>query len=262
MATSPISFQGITSGLQTDQLVNAIMSVEGQWVQRLRDKQTLNTQKSDAFKNLRNGMSDLAISFGTMMDSMGLTKTEATTALQGMITKYNSVIKTYNDAKAARKPSDPNDLSINPGPLTNDATARNVVQDIRMSIHEVPSGLEGASLKTLSDLGVKTNSDGTLTLDVGVFQNAFDSNPQGVKDLTKGLGEALRDQLMGMISYNGPVESARSVVETQNKDLAKRIESGQVLLDERRKDLNMEFDRMESVIAQLRSISGSLYGLQ
>jgi flagellar capping protein FliD len=66
MATSGISFQGITSGLQTDQLVAAIMAQEGLPLQHLKDRQTLNTQRSTALKTMQTDMMALATSMQTL----------------------------------------------------------------------------------------------------------------------------------------------------------------------------------------------------
>jgi flagellar hook-associated protein 2 len=77
---SSLSFQGVTTGLQTDALISAIMQQEGQGVQRLKDRQTQNTKRSTALESLVTGMNSLTISMAQLYDSFNsraVTSTDA-----------------------------------------------------------------------------------------------------------------------------------------------------------------------------------------
>ncbi|HLP31635.1 MAG TPA: flagellar filament capping protein FliD [Geothrix sp.] len=67
---SSLSFQGVTSGLQTDALIQAIMERDGLPVQRLKDRQTLNTQRSAALNSMRLSMSSLSVSMAAFYDKL------------------------------------------------------------------------------------------------------------------------------------------------------------------------------------------------
>ena len=66
MATSPLSFQGLSSGLQTDALVNAIIQQEGQPVQRLQDKQTANNNRTAALQAMGTNLTALSTSLASL----------------------------------------------------------------------------------------------------------------------------------------------------------------------------------------------------
>ncbi len=108
-------------------------------------------------------------------------KAGATAAMQDVITKFNAVLKIYKDAAAVSKTDTG---TTNPGPLTSDVVARSVISDLREVLRGTPEGLpDSAAFKSAADLGIKTNSDGTLSLDVTAFQAALDKDPVAVKNV-------------------------------------------------------------------------------
>lgn len=76
---SPISFQGLSSGLQTDQLVNAILQAESAPLDRLKLKASLNTRRIDAINSLSTGLRSLASAFASLGSLSGVTAFEART---------------------------------------------------------------------------------------------------------------------------------------------------------------------------------------
>ena len=64
--SSPLSFQGLSTGLQTDSLVNAILQQEGQPVQRMQAQQAKNTQRISALQAIQSNLTALSTSLGTL----------------------------------------------------------------------------------------------------------------------------------------------------------------------------------------------------
>jgi len=275
--------------------------------------------------------------------TVGQDKANATAAMQDVIAKFNAVLKTYKDASAVSK----TDTGVtNQGPLTSDVVARSVINDLRSVLRGNPDGLpDSATFKSAADLGIKTNADGTLSLDTTIFQAALDKDPVAVKNvfafsgsstngavsfasggsktatgavdfaitsgvggaltgsltvggttyadlsvtngvltgpagtpleglklnvtgpgtgaltLTRGIGSKLQDLITSLTSYSGTIETTRTSIEAQNKILATRIESGQANLEKKRLALKAQFDKMESMVSQLRAASSSLSGI-
>lgn len=82
---STLSFQGITSGLQTDSLVDAIIQQDGQPLQRLKDRQALNTQRAAALKSLRSSMTTLSIGVASLYDGLAARTVTSTDANQSFV---------------------------------------------------------------------------------------------------------------------------------------------------------------------------------
>ncbi len=106
-------------------------------------------------------------------------KATATTALQDLVTKYNAIIKTYKDASTVTKDADTGDTTS--GPLAGDYVARSVISQLRTTLGSGADGLSSsATFTSAGQIGLKTNSDGTLTLDTTAFKAALDKDPDAV----------------------------------------------------------------------------------
>ncbi|HHJ39570.1 MAG: hypothetical protein AXA67_09665 [Methylothermaceae bacteria B42] len=64
--------------------------------------------------------------------------------------------------------------------LLGDGTIRNAMSQIRRVMGDVVSGLESAAVRTLVDLGIKTQADGTLEFDSSKLESALKKDPEGV----------------------------------------------------------------------------------
>ena len=102
----------------------------------------------------------------------------ATTALQSVISKFNALLKTYKDAST---PVNDGSGTITQQPLEGDSVSRNLISSLRTALAGSPDGLPaGAKYRTGADIGIKTNADGTLSLDTATFQAALNDSPTGV----------------------------------------------------------------------------------
>jgi flagellar hook-associated protein 2 len=280
---------------------------------------------------------------GTTTLTVAQDKATATAGMQDLLTKFNALVKTYKDASTATQ--DPNG-TILPAPLSGDATSRDLVAQIRSTLTGASAGLSStATFQNASSLGVKTNSDGTLTLNTVTFQAAIDKDPAaimrlftftgsssngvvafqgagnktatgsvgftitsasggfqgtftgtanglpfsinltssngimagavgtpleglslsvtgtgtGVLTLSRGVGQAASDLISKFTAYgSGSLATALTNIQNQNKSLVEQIAAGQSALDQRKKILQAQFAKMETVIGQLKAAGGSL----
>jgi flagellar hook-associated protein 2 len=110
--------------------------------------------------------------------TVGLDKAAITSAMQDVISKYNTF---YNDYKTRTATSTDSDGNIVNGVFTGDATLRSMVNQVHQAIMDAPDGLSaGNTFPGASSVGLKTNRDGTLSLDATTFQNALDKDATGV----------------------------------------------------------------------------------
>ena len=97
--------------------------------------------------------------------------TALTNAINSLVSGYNQVISTMT-AEMAYNTTDP----TKNGGLANSPIARTLVSQLRSFTTQSITGYDGNS-HTLADIGVKTNIDGTLTLDNATFTSVLASNP-------------------------------------------------------------------------------------
>ncbi len=336
VASLGITNDGLTStgtGIAKD----AVFSVNG--IELTRQTNIVKDAVDGVTFTLKKGDASNATTLTVAQDKAG-----ATAAMQDVLTKFNAVLKTYKDASTITRDTETGETTS--GPLSGDVVAKSVLSQMRSVLGGSPDGLSGSALyKSGAELGIKTNVDGTLSLDTKVFQEALDKDPDAVEKvfsfsgsssngavsfksgtaatttgavdfnvtygeggavsgsltyggttysgltgtggtlqgpagtpleglnltvtgsgsgtmtLSRGVGQKLQDLIFDLTSYSGTIETTRASINEQNKNLTSRIESGQVLLDRRQAALKAQFDKMESVVAQLRATSGSLSSL-
>jgi len=254
-ATLGVTSTGLSS-TGSEIAVDALFSVNG--IEMTRQSNTVTDAVDGMTFTLKKGDGSNSTTLTVVQD-----KAAVTTAMQDLIAKFNAVLKTYKDASTSV--NDGSDEPT-PAPLSNDVVARSVMNDLRSVLRGTPGGLPETAVKSLAELGVKTNADGTLSLDTKVFQDALDEDADAVKNVLTnsggtGIGQMLQAKISELTSYSGTIETTRTSIDEQNRMLATRIEAGQKNLDKRQAALRAQFDKMESTVALLRSASASLSGL-
>lgn len=124
---------------------------------------------------------------GTSTLTVAQDKGVALTAVQDMISKYNILVKAYKEASTATKKDDG---SIQQAPLTGEPASATVIRQIRSALTGDSTGLGGSTYTRLSNIGIRTQSDGTLTLDSVAFQAAMDKDPASVQKLFTFSGDS------------------------------------------------------------------------
>jgi flagellar hook-associated protein 2 len=101
--------------------------------------------------------------------------TAVTASVNSFVTAYNAVISQVNTL--TNYDANSNTASV----LTGDFSARSVVANLQSIIGgKTTAPGTGATTAWLAQIGLKTNSDGTLSLNAPAFQAAFSANPAAV----------------------------------------------------------------------------------
>lgn len=250
---SPISFQGITSGVKTDALVNAMIAQEGRGVAALEARQTKNTAKAGALSSMKLSLNSFSVSLAVLQDKISSGSSTTVDSVQEVISKFNTLVKTYKESSATTRNSDG---SINPGILSGDAASRETILNLRNAFTKGTSG--STEHPNLFSIGIKTLADGSLSLNTSEFQAALASDPAAVKTLLSFTDLKTAVTTATASSNTSPLTNTLKQIEIQNVNLATQISSGKALLERRRKILTDQFSKMESIIGQLKAAAGSL----
>jgi len=110
--------------------------------------------------------------------NVALDKTAITTAMQDVVTKYNAFYKDYKSKTASTTDKDG---KITVGVFNNDYAVRTLVNQVHDAVMGSAKGLPGdAPFAGTASVGLKTNRDGTLSLNTSEFQAALDKDPAAV----------------------------------------------------------------------------------
>ncbi len=107
-------------------------------------------------------------------------KAAITHSMQDVISKYNTLVSNYKAASTAARGASGNVL---PAPLSNDTGARRMISQLGSALTGPPVGMAASAFRSVGDLGITGNSNGTLTLDTNAFQKALDQDSDGAKRL-------------------------------------------------------------------------------
>jgi flagellar hook-associated protein 2 len=130
----------------------------------------------------------------------------------------NDIVETYNQLINIAK----EDTDATSGVLRSDSGAKDLMRQLRqLTGQNINADAIGDEPKTLAELGVKTNRDGTLSVDAATLQRALaNSGPAVEKMLNVGLGSALRQISLSLTGPGGALTSSQSAYSRQQKSIA------------------------------------------
>jgi flagellar hook-associated protein 2 len=233
---------------------NADFSVNG--VEMTRTSNTVNDAVAQVTFTLKSGGQDLATGSPTTL-TVATDKTAATKAMNDVVTKFNALLMLYKTNVG--KDSSGNDL-----PFSNDSSLRGLISQVRSAITGVPAGLDSSNYyKSTVDLGIKTNRDGTMSLDSTVFQAAIDQNTGAMANVFSRVSSTAQTLINQVTSPgSGNVALIIQSVQRQNDYLSLQIQSTQKRLDRRRLELENIYANLESTVGQLQAAGQSLGSLK
>ena len=179
-------------------------------------------------------------------------KTKA--AINEFITAYNNVQKFIKSSTAYTE-------GAGGSILNGDNTARTV--QTRLSGIMSFQSSNGGAFKTLSDLGIRTQADGTIKLDDAKFSKALAENRDDIaklfQDKTNGIATYTQDITKGLInSTSGIVTTASNGAKTRIEDLDSQYERKQTQIEATMERYRAQFTALDSLVAKMNGTSAYL----
>ncbi len=174
----------------------------------------------------------------------------------------NGFVKAFNDLKGTiGKLTSFNGDSETAGELVGDSTVRTIESRLRSVL---TGGVAGGELSTLNQLGITLQRDGTLEMDDDKISDLVANNPQALSDFFvggeagNGLAAQLDSTVERMLGDNGVVKLAISGAENRVKSLDERFERMEVTIERTISRYRTQFGQLDSMIAQMNSMSSYL----
>lgn len=189
--------------------------------------------------------------------------------------KINNFISSYNNAIGIiRQQSAYNSTTKTAGVLSGDSTIRALQANLQNIVSGPVEGVSGGPYNLLSQIGISTARDGTLSLDTTKLSTALSADFDGVADLfthnsgTSGLAASQYgiaeqfNQVLEQItnSYVGPGASSNGIISTRINSLQgrmtgidKQVARMELLMAKKEESLNRQFTAMEMLVSSLQS---------
>lgn len=241
----PVSDPDTSTTAISGKAANAQLTVDGISVER----------SSNTITDLLSGVKLQlnAVSTGPVSLTSERPTTAITQAVQDVVDTYNQVLTTLKEQ------TDPIT-----GPLRGDQAAQSLLRSLRgLTLATVSDGT-GSAPKTLAEIGVSTNKDGTLKLDTKVLDAAMKANPDAIESMfastTTGLAKVLStisDAATNTVYGLGASEARYTSAKTAlGKDQTKITEAS----DAMRTRLTQQYAAMNSRVAAYKKTQTFLEG--
>jgi len=174
-ANSAISFQGVSSGVQTDALIQAILAQKGTGLARLQTQQTNNNNRTSALTAMKSSMNTLSLSLVSLVDKFNartVTSTDANntyvtaTAVGAAVGSYDLKVSSVATKARISPTFNFSGTSTNAAALTfNSATAKTITGAVGFTIDgtSTPGGAVSGTFTFGGASYALTGTNGTLT---------------------------------------------------------------------------------------------------
>lgn len=184
--------------------------------------------------------------------NVNLDKTSIKSTIQAFAKGYNEVVSFITGQSV---------IDEKGGGVLGGDSGINAIKRHLQSMLTAPFANSGV-FSTLSQLGFKTEKDGTLTLDDKVLSDAVEKNLGSVVSLLagegekKGLAKQFQDYLGSITNTStGMLKGRKDSINTNIKRIDNRISSMEARLEQRQKTMEAQFSAMETLVSGLNSQS-------
>lgn len=221
------------------------------------------TRGSNTISDVLEGMTLRLNATGS--STINVTQDTASTksSIKKLIEAYNDVIEYVQENDATTFEQD--GASVTPifGSLGNVSVDDNLVESLRAALRSAVA--TSGSTRTLSDLGITTQRDGTLAFDEDQFEEGVEADPTSSEEVLSILGDEFGGTASGTvyqyIRYAGLFDSTTNQQATQITNIQKQISEEESNLIEQETQLNARFAALEKLVGQLQSTQGALSSL-
>lgn len=198
-------------------------------------------------------------STGTSTVQVGVSRdvSAVKTNISALATAYNEVVKFINERNTY-------DIATKKGGIFfNEPTVRGVLSQIRTALSSSVAGL--TSVKTVGEIGFKTERDGTITIDDAKLDGALAAGYTAVKNLfinqtsSTGIAQLINNAVDALDdAVNGPLTLRKTGLTKQITDLTAEIARKEDALAQYEDRLRRQYAALDGLLGRLQSQSSFL----
>lgn len=183
-----------------------------------------------------------------------------TTSINSFVSAYNSLMSSIKSLTSVTSGTDDDGNATTTGAaLTSDSSVRNIVNGLRNQL--TGSSTNGGTISLLSQLGVSTQTDGTLKVDDDKLEAALETNASSVEGFFTGTGGLLSRMSSSIDLYvktDGLLDQREDSLNDTLSDLAAQQTKLDTRMDKYQTTMYAKYNAMDSLVAQLNATSSSV----
>lgn len=218
-----------------------------------------------AYQRGTNEVSDIVPGVTFSLKSPGSATVEVSPSLEDVKSTFSSLVEDVNNLLSKLREKMAVDIEKGTeGPLYLSTAAEKLIRDLRDVFSAGVSS--NKHIKSLFDLGVNFNRDGSITLDEKKLEEAFSKYPDEVKKLLlgddenniKGFGERLNDALQNYLGPSGLIALEQNTTKRQIELIEKNIALSKERVEQNMAVMQRQFMALDRYIQQLNDLSSYL----
>ncbi len=172
----------------------------------------------------------------------------------GFVENYNAIVSQMRDLTAYD--ADERQASI----LTGDGTVRNIQGQLSSALMQ-RADVPGASNTMFVELGITTNSDGTLRFDSDRFREAVEEDGfENISQTVRQVAGGMNDVLSSFLGSQGILQMRTDGLQNDLSRIGEDRERLDTRIEQLEQRLVRQFSRMDQTVAQLQSSGDYLMG--
>lgn len=194
--------------------------------------------------------------------TIGITRdnTAIKAKLQGFVDAYNAVAKQIGSEFAYKGSAQTSAAS-----LSGDSALRSIQARLR-GLVSTQVEVAGSTLTSLSSIGIRTQSDGTLKIDDTILTKALDTTPEAVSQLlndelgqSSGIFSQFETGLKDMLTGDSSVLSVRiSSIGVRIRSIDAQMSRMELQIDSYQAKITAQFTQMEAAMSRLQNQGSQL----
>jgi flagellar hook-associated protein 2 len=176
-------------------------------------------------------------------------------AVNAFVDSYNSLRETVNELTSF------NAETGEAGELLGDSTLRSIESRLRSTLS---GGVAEGEFRTLSNIGISLQRDGTLQLDDARLDEVIVNDREALTEFfagqstDSGMAGALSQTLSQMLDDRGLLDNARSGVQTRITSIDNRTERMEISIERTIGRYRSQFAQLDSMVAEMNQTSSYL----
>jgi len=211
-----------------------------------------------------NTIKDILPGVTLKLEAAGTTATNLTVAqdASGVTAKLEAFVKSYNDLMSNVKSQTTYNTTTKTGSaLTGDSVVRSTVSQVRDVVSSSVAEATGA-YKTLADIGISVQRDGTLALDATKLKTVLAADTDAVASVftagTTGIAQRLDSTLTKILGRDGPLASRTDSLNRQIKDIGNQRDILNLRMTALENTYLARFSAMDQLVSGLNNTSSYL----
>lgn len=221
------------------------------------------TRSTNTVSDVISGMTFNLAKAGTTTITVGDDAAATADRISEIVEAFNDLVKYVKEKNVVTQDETSRDKSV----LFEALAKTRLDDDFLSSFREALSGASaegGTAVRSIAEMGISTNRDGTISLDENKLKAAIASDPIGVGQVLNEFADAasgVSGTIYQYTRFQGFIDSAIQANKDQVQVLDEAIAQLDRQTDKLRERLEKQFARLEAVTAELQSTQNALSGI-